>query len=119
MSVLAKVTSLPLALVNRTTGRKSLPPEPPSKRVPELAGLPNTVAGWGLAFLAIKKAVGANNALLGLHLSAWSTGPDVGNGDPTVPLQEEVDAGYWFYSKLGLGTNVDLVHYAMKHRLIE
>jgi hypothetical protein len=73
--------------------------------VPELAGLPNTVAGWGLAFLAIKKAVGANNALLGLHLSAWSTGPDLGNGDPTVPLQEEVDAGYWFFSKLGLATN--------------
>jgi hypothetical protein len=73
--------------------------------VPELAGLPNTVAGWGLAFLAIKKAVGANNALLGLHLSAWSTGPDLGNGDPTVPLQEEVDAGYWFLSKLGLSAN--------------
>jgi len=73
--------------------------------VPELAGLPNTVAGWGLAFLAIKKAVGANNALLGLHLSAWSTGPDIGNGDPSVPLQEEVDAGYWFLSKLGLGAN--------------
>src|SRR5450432_3621570 len=73
--------------------------------VAELAGLPNTVAGWGLAFLAMKKAVGANNALLGLHLSAWSTGPDLGNGDPTVPLQEEVDAGYWFFSKLGLGAN--------------
>ncbi len=28
MSVLAKVTSLPLALVKRTIGRRSLPPEP-------------------------------------------------------------------------------------------
>ena len=28
MSVFAKVTSLPLALVSRTTGRRSLPPEP-------------------------------------------------------------------------------------------
>jgi len=73
--------------------------------VGELAGLPNTIAGWGQAFLAMKKAVGANNALLGLHLSAWSTGPDLGNGDPMVPLQEEVDAGYWFFSKLGLATN--------------
>jgi hypothetical protein len=76
-----------------------------SSGVGELAGLPDTVAGWGLAFLAIKKAVGANNALLGLHLSAWTSGPDLGNGDPTVPLQEEVDAGYWFFSKLGLGAN--------------
>ena len=33
--------------------------------VPELAGLPNTVAGWGLAFLQLRKAVGATNAMLG------------------------------------------------------
>ena len=38
--------------------------------MPELAGLPNTVAGWGLAFLQLRKSVGANNAILGMHVSA-------------------------------------------------
>ena len=38
--------------------------------LPELAGLPNTVAGWGLAFLQLRKSVGATNAVLGIHISA-------------------------------------------------
>ena len=40
------------------------------QRLPELAGLPNTVAGWGLAFLQLRKSVGASNAMLGIHISA-------------------------------------------------
>ena len=36
----------------------------------ELSGLPNTVAGWGLAFLQLRKSVGANNAILGIHIWA-------------------------------------------------
>ena len=37
----------------------------PRPALPELAGLPNTVAGWGLAFLQLRQAVGATNAILG------------------------------------------------------
>ena len=43
--------------------------------VPELASLPNTVAGWGLAFLQLRQAVGASNAILGIHVSAWASTP--------------------------------------------
>ena len=45
--------------------------------MPELAGLPNTVAGWGLAFLQLRKAVGASNVVLGMHVSGWASGKDI------------------------------------------
>ena len=40
-------------------------------------GLPNTAAGWGLAFLQLRKAVGATNVVLGMHISAWATPKDI------------------------------------------
>ena len=54
--------------------------------LPELAGLPNTVAGWGLAFLQLRKAVGASNALLGIHISGWASGKDIAYGS-TSPIR--------------------------------
>lgn len=77
-----------------------------SSGMPELAGLPNTVAGWGLAFLQIRKAVGANNALLGMHISAWSSGKDIAHFNVTEPLGSEVDKVYGFLSPSGLAANV-------------
>src|SRR3954469_13449405 len=59
--------------------------------VAELSGLPNTVAGWGLAFLQLRKAVGASNAILGIHISAWASGKDLAHGNVTDPLGPEVD----------------------------
>jgi hypothetical protein len=82
-----------------------------STGMPELAGLPNTVAGWGLAFLQIKKAVGANNAFLGVHLSAWASGKDVAHFNVTEPLQPEVDKVYNFLAPAGLGSNVTGTQY--------
>lgn len=73
--------------------------------MPELAGLPNTVAGWGLAFLKIRKAVGASNAILGIHISGWASGKDVAHFSVTDPLQPEVDKVYNFLAPLGLGPN--------------
>ena len=78
-----------------------------SSGMPELAGLPNTVAGWGLAFLQIKKAVGANNAILGIHLSAWASGKDIAHFNVTDPLQPEVDKVYNFLAPAGLGEQRD------------
>jgi hypothetical protein len=73
--------------------------------LPELGGLPNTVAGWGLAYLQLKQAVGADNALLGVHVSAWATNYDVMMNNDHVDLQTEVDVAYWFLSQLGLTEN--------------
>jgi hypothetical protein len=74
--------------------------------LPELAGLPNTVAGFGLAYLALRKAVGASNAILGLHVSAWASGKDIASFNVTDSLQPEVDKVYAFLSPLGLTSNV-------------
>src|SRR5690349_4107505 len=59
--------------------------------IPELAGLPNTVAGWGMAFLQLRKSIGATNAVLGVHVSGWASGKDIVHYSVTDPLQPEVD----------------------------
>lgn len=74
--------------------------------LPELSTLPNTVAGWGLAFLQIRKAVGANNVTLGLHVSAWAGNKDIAYTSVTDPLPPEVDKVYNFLAPFGLTTNV-------------
>jgi hypothetical protein len=70
--------------------------------LPELAGVPNTAAGWGQAFLALRKAAGADNALLGMHLSGWASGKDLLYFQVSDALQPEVDKVYTFLSALGL-----------------
>lgn len=74
--------------------------------LPELAGLPNTAAGWGLAFLQIRKAVGASNVALGIHISGWASGKDLAHYSVTDPLQPEIDKVYDFLAPLGLSANV-------------
>ncbi|MBZ4418631.1 carbohydrate binding domain-containing protein [Myxococcus sp. RHSTA-1-4] len=74
--------------------------------LPELASLPNTVAGWSLAFLQLRKAVGANNVILGMHVSAWASGKDIACCSVTDPLQPEVDKVVNFLKPAGLATNV-------------
>jgi regulation of enolase protein 1 (concanavalin A-like superfamily) len=73
--------------------------------LPELASLPNTVAGWGLAFLEIRAAVGAHNAILAMDISGWGTGKDILYFSVTDPLQAEVDKAYNFLAPLGLAAN--------------
>jgi len=73
--------------------------------LPELAGLPNTAAGWGLAFLQLRKSVGASNVVLGVHISAWASGKDIAHYSVTDPLQPEVDKVYTFLAPLGLASN--------------
>jgi hypothetical protein len=74
--------------------------------VAELSGLPNTVAGWGLAFLQLRKSVGANNAVLGIHISGWASGKDIAYGSVTDALSPEVDKVYNFLAPFGLAANV-------------
>jgi hypothetical protein len=73
--------------------------------IPELAGLPNTVAGWGMAFLELRAAVGASNAILAMDISGWATGKDLLYFSVTDPLQPEVDKAYAFLAPLGLAAN--------------
>ncbi|NMO13866.1 hypothetical protein HPC49_05245 [Pyxidicoccus fallax] len=74
--------------------------------LPELAGLPNTVAGWSLAFLQMRKAVGANNVILGIHVSAWASGKDISAFSVTDPLGPEVDKVVNFLKPAGVAANV-------------
>jgi hypothetical protein len=76
-----------------------------STGMPELAGLPNTVAGWGQAFLKLRSAVGASNVILGVHISSWASGKDVSYFNVTDPLQPEVDKVHAFLAPLGLAAN--------------
>jgi hypothetical protein len=73
--------------------------------LPELAGLPNTVAGWGLAFLQLRESVGATNAMLAMDISGWATGKDVLYFSVTDSLGPEVDKAYNFLAPLGLAAN--------------
>lgn len=72
----------------------------------ELSGLPNTVAGWGLAFLQLRKTVGADNVILGIHISAWASDHDIAYFSTDIPLQPEVDKVYAFLAELGLAANL-------------
>jgi hypothetical protein len=74
--------------------------------LPELASLPDNVAGWGLAFLQLRKAVGASKVILGVHVSAWASGKDMTYLSVTDPLAPEVDKIYDFLAPAGLGANV-------------
>ncbi len=73
--------------------------------MPELASLPNTVAGWGLAFLQLRNTVGAANAILAMDISGWATGKDVLYFNITDSLQAEVDKAFNFLAPLGLAAN--------------
>jgi hypothetical protein len=73
--------------------------------VPELAGLPNTVAGFGMAFLQLRKAIGATNAILTLHVSAWADGNDIAYFDVADALGPHVTTVYDFLAPLGLAPN--------------
>jgi hypothetical protein len=76
-----------------------------STGMPELAGLPDTVAGWGLAFLQLRKSVGATNVILGIHVTAWAGTYAISYEAPTVQLQPQVDEVYNFLAPLGLTTD--------------
>jgi hypothetical protein len=77
-----------------------------SSGMPELAGLPDTVAGWGLAFLQLRKAVGAHNVILGIHVSGWASDKDIAHVSVTDPLLPEVEKVYTFLKPFGLAPNV-------------
>ncbi len=78
-----------------------------STGMPELASLPNTIAGFGQAFLAIRKSVGATNVVMGPDTPYYASGGDIMNWPPTdtSPLQSYVTYQWSFFSALGVGPN--------------
>jgi hypothetical protein len=78
-----------------------------STGLPELAGLPNTVAGFGLAFLAMRQSVGVTNVAMGPDTPYYAANGDIMNFPPsdTDPLQSHVDWQWPFFSALGVGPN--------------
>jgi hypothetical protein len=93
-------------LQQQTASDSNAPAAVGSTSMPELANLPNTVAGWGLSFLQLRKSVGATNVILGIHISAWASGKDISYFSLTDPLQPEVDKVYSFLAPFGLADNV-------------
>jgi len=93
-------------LEQQSNGNSSAAAAIASTGMSELQGLPNTVAGFGLAFLQLRKAVGANNVVLGLHISAWASGKDIAAFNVTDALQPEVAKVYGFLAPFGLAANV-------------
>jgi hypothetical protein len=92
-------------LHDQTHGDPAAPAAVASSGVAVVAGLPDTVAGFGLSFLQIRKAVGAANAILALSAEVWGDGSDVGYIDVAVPLRPHVDGLYGFLAPLGLAAN--------------
>jgi hypothetical protein len=67
----------------------------------ELQSLPNTVAGFGLAFLQLRKSVGRTTFVLGMHVSAWASGKDIAHFNVTDALGPEVAKVYNFLAPSG------------------
>jgi len=76
-----------------------------SSGMAELAGLPNTVAGLGLAYLQIRKSVGAYNVVLGPDVPAYAANGDILYGDNSA-LPAHIDYQTKFFVPFGLGDNV-------------
>ncbi len=71
----------------------------------DLVGLPNTVAGMGLAFLKLRDKY-APNAILGIHASSWAGGVDIATDHrTTVDPAAAADAIVSFIDKAGVVGN--------------
>jgi hypothetical protein len=95
-------------LENLTSNDPTVTAAVASTGLSELAGLPNTVAGFGMAYLAIRKSVGAYNVALGPDTPYYAAQGDIMNFPPAVNdpnLQSHVDFQWKFFSALGVGAN--------------
>jgi hypothetical protein len=74
--------------------------------LPELAGLPNTVAGFGLALLTLRQSVGAGNVLMGPDVEQASSQSDFLFHSASDDIAPHVDYQYGsFLRHLGVGAN--------------
>ena len=90
---------------HQSSDPSTLPAVVASSGNPDLAGLPNTVAGMGYAFLRLRDKY-APNTLLAIHASSWASGVDIGTDHrTTVDPNAEADAVANFINKAGVTGN--------------
>lgn len=93
---------------------RTVPAQVGSTGLPELAGLPDTVAGFAAAIVRLRDRY-APSVLLGYHVSVWGTGVDISHSDPP---DGEVDAlaarSVAFYRSLA--TSFDLLFFEFADR---
>src|SRR6202162_3230337 len=76
-----------------------------SSGVADVAGIPNTVQGFGRALLKIRDLY-APNALLAIHASGWASGIDIDTStDPLVDARAVADATATFLNSAGMASN--------------
>ena len=71
----------------------------------DVAGIPNTVQGFGWALLHMRDLY-APNAVLAIHASPWSNGGDIGSStDPSMNVVAIADSTAAFLSSAGISSN--------------
>jgi hypothetical protein len=78
-----------------------------SSGLPELADLPDTIAGFGQAYLAIRKSIGVPNVAMGPDTPYYAANGDIMNWGPqdTEDLAPHVAYAWSFFGALGVGEN--------------
>jgi hypothetical protein len=80
--------------------------------LPELKGLPDTVAGVAKAVVKLRDDY-ARNVELGYHLSVWGTGEDISKSDPSdARIDQLADSAVRFYRSLGASFDVLFAEFA-------
>lgn len=69
----------------------SVPARVAAAGLPELAGLPDDLAGFAGAFVRLRDLY-APNVLLAYHISVWGTGIDLAYSDPPDPVVDDLAA---------------------------
>ncbi len=80
--------------------------------IPQLSGLPSTVAGFARAVVRLRDAY-APNVILGYHISVWGTRVDIALQDPpdaTVDTLAQRAAA--FYTSLGAGFDIAFAEFS-------
>jgi len=91
-----------------------------SSGLAELAGLPNTLAGWGQAFPRLRKAVGATNVTLSIDVSAYTSGYDLLFANTDVAIEPEVDKAMAYLGPSGIVANTSGESFdVLAHRMQE
>jgi hypothetical protein len=103
--VVVEPTSLAF-LEQQSDADPSAPAAVASSGVPEVAGLPDTLAGLGLSYLAIRQAVGAHNAILAPAVEVWAGGTDIAYYNVTGSLAADADRDVAFLRPMGFAPNV-------------
>lgn len=89
-----------------------------SSGLPELVGLPDTLAGWGQAFVALRESVGASNVVLAIDVAAYASGKDLLFTNPDVPLDPEVEKAWAYLGPSGIMANATGASYdLLAHRV--